>query len=402
MERFEGKRKPRVLIVGGGVAALEALLGLRRLAEERVEIELVAPERAFVYKPLAISELFGVGDVRRFDLAAIVADQGATYTPDAITSVDSERRIAHTRANGEIPYDALVVACGARMRHSLDGAVTFWGAGDGGAIEELLADIEAGRASEVAFALPSGPSWPLPLYELALLTSAHLADAGVDSASLSLVTPEEAPLAIFGARASAAIRALLSDRGIAVLTGAHPAEIEEGHLRLVPAGRIAADRVVTVPRTLGPAMAGLPEDEHGYIPVDRHGRVRGVAGVFAAGDAVAFPIKQGGLAAQQADAVAEVLAAWSGADVTPKPFDPVLRGLLLTGGEARFLRSEIGGGRGESSVATSQALWWPPGKIAGRHLAPYLAALAGADLDRDPPEDRDGIQLEVSLEQEPA
>ncbi len=38
----------RVLIAGGGVAALEATLALRTLAEERVAITLVAPESDFV------------------------------------------------------------------------------------------------------------------------------------------------------------------------------------------------------------------------------------------------------------------------------------------------------------------------------------------------------------------
>ena len=58
-------------------------------------------------------------------------------------------------------------------------------------------------------------------------------------------------------------------------------------------------------------------------------------GVFAAGDATTFPIKQGGLAAQQADAVAEMVACAAGADIRPQPFRPILRGTLLTGAAAR-------------------------------------------------------------------
>jgi sulfide:quinone oxidoreductase len=37
----------RVLIAGGGVAALEAALALRALAEDRVRVELLAPEPQF-------------------------------------------------------------------------------------------------------------------------------------------------------------------------------------------------------------------------------------------------------------------------------------------------------------------------------------------------------------------
>jgi sulfide:quinone oxidoreductase len=100
--------------------------------------------------------------------------------------------------------------------------------------------------------------------------------------------------------------------------------------------------------------------------------------VFAAGDATAFPVKQGGLAAQQADAVAEAIAASAGADIDPRPFRPVLRGVLLTGGSARYLRSDISGDAGDDSTVAAQALWWPPNKLCGRYLAPYLSSQIGA------------------------
>jgi hypothetical protein len=67
----------------------------------------------------------------------------------------------------------------------------------------------------------------------------------------------------------------------------------------------------------------------------------------------------------------------------PQPFRPVLRGLLLTGGAPRYMRAEVSGGRGEDWEVSDHALWWPPGKIAGRYLAPYLALRHG-ELRRPP------------------
>ena len=94
--------------------------------------------------------------------------------------------------------------------------------------------------------------------------------------------------------------------------------------------------------------------------------------VWAAGDAIAFPVKQGGLASQQADAAAEAIAARAGADVLPEPFRPVLRGVLLTGRGNAWMRSaSAGGGEGE---AERRALFWPPTKIAGRYISPFLAS----------------------------
>ncbi len=105
--------------------------------------------------------------------------------------------------------------------------------------------------------------------------------------------------------------------------------------------------------------------------------MEGLADVYAAGDITDFPVKQGGLATQQADAVAEAIAARAGADVTPRPFEPVLRGLVLTGETPRYLRAELKRGLGGRSAVDDEPLWWPAGKIAGLYLGPYLAEHAG-------------------------
>ncbi len=386
----------RVVIAGGGVAALEAMLGIRRLAEERAEIELVSPVRDFTYRPLAVAEPFGLGRVRRYDLESLADAEGARYRAEAIVEVDPEWHVAQTRSGAEIGYDALVVACGARPRESLPGALTFWGPGDEGAFGELLAALEAGSARSVAFAVPAGCSWPLPLYELALLTAAKLDERAVDGATLTIVTREPRPLEIFGPRASEELEALLADRGIEFVGSAYPASVN-GRLELVPDGSIDADRVVTMPRLEGPRIKGLPHDAEGFIPVDSHGRVPDVPDVYAAGDATTFPVKQGGIAAQLADAVAETVAAWAGAPIEPAPFRPVLRGLLLTAREPRFLRNELSGAAGDRSEATRKPLWWPPGKVAGKYLAPHLAALTHEHLEPPPPEGFGSLSVEVDL-----
>ena len=82
-----------------------------------------------------------------------------------------------------------------------------------------------------------------------------------------------------------------------------------------------------------------------------------------------------------------------------RPFRPVLRGLLLTGGAPLYLRAELGsagevdGSCGSAAAAiagetSARALWWPPGKVAGRYLAPYLATARPPDLGREPLADR--------------
>jgi sulfide:quinone oxidoreductase len=130
---------------------------------------------------------------------------------------------------------------------------------------------------------------------------------------------------------------------------------------------------ITQPRLVGPRLRGIPAGRDGFIHTDAHGQLAGLDGPFAAGDATTFPIKQGGLAAQQADAVAETIAASAGADIDPQPFRPILRGVLLTGGRARYMRADISGGAGDDSTISGEALWWPTDKLSGRYLAPYLS-----------------------------
>jgi sulfide:quinone oxidoreductase len=373
--------KTHVLIAGGGVAAIEALLALRHLLGDRVTIEIHAPRRDFVYRPLAVAEPFGIGEALRFDLAEIAESHGATYRADGLQSVEPDCHRATMRRRQRIGYDKLLIACGAKMHWSVPGAITFWGPAGHEGFDRVLRELEEGAARKVVFTMPAGFGWPLPIYELALMTSAHLAGLGVESAELAIVTPEDEPMQLFGPRASDQVAALLADRGIAVKTGSYPIRFADGRLSMVPGDSIPADRVVSMPSYEGRRIAGMPSDHRGFIPVDGHGRVRGLPDVFAAGDATDFPVKQGGLAAQQSDAVAATIAAQLGGDAEAEPFHPTLQGLLLTGKRPRYLRNELAGGEGETSAATDHALWFPRGKVAGRYLAPLLTSLAGESLE---------------------
>jgi sulfide:quinone oxidoreductase len=375
-----------VLIAGGGVAALEAVLALRELTADRVTVELVAPEPHFWYRPLAVAEPFGLGETQRLQLSQIVSELGATFSLGRVVAVDAEPRIARTAAGADIPYDALLLASGALPEPAIPGALTFRGPADAERFRELLEELSSGTVRSVAFAQPRGATWSLPLYELALMTAAALDARAIGGVELAVVTPDRRPLELFGPAGSDAVARLLEERGIVVHTASLPLEAVAGELRLAPEGSLPADRVVALPRLRGARVDGVPQTIDGFVPVDAHGRVHGLNGVFAAGDVTSFPIKQGGIATQQADAAADAIAALAGADVTPRPFRPVLRGMLLTGRQPEYLRRELSLGSAETSWAGAQPLWWPPAKIVGRYLEPFLLRLSGGAAEA-PPED---------------
>jgi sulfide:quinone oxidoreductase len=381
----------KVTIVGGGVAALEAMIALRGLAEERVAIELVTPTPEWSYRPLAVAEPFGLGEAARYELVRIARDHGAAMHLAGVQAVRPDAHQLLTWDGRTLDYELLFLAIGAQSSTALPGSVTVKGPGYTGRFRSVLRQLEERRIRRVAFAVPAGASWPLPLYELALMTAAHVAERGLRHVELSIVTPEEEPLELFGPAASTAVRELLAERHVALHTGHYPADVREHELRLIPEGSVPADRVVSLPRLTGPFLPGLPRDAEGFIPTDLHGLVHGQADVYAAGDVTSCPIKQGGVATQQADAAAEAIAARLGADVEPRPFRPVVRGMLLTGKTPRYLRADLSGSSGDSSSASEHALWWPPSKIAGRWLAPYLA-LSHEELKAPP-----GVAVDTDL-----
>jgi sulfide:quinone oxidoreductase len=365
----------RVLMVGGGVAALEGMFALHHLARERVDVTLLCPESEFRYRPASVGAAFGRGEVHRYPLADATSAAGAALRRGALFEVDTAAHRVLTDADEAIAYDVLVIACGARRVPVLAGALTFGGEDDSPAVAELLRQIDAGAVRRVVFALPRGASWALPLYELALLTATHVAEHRLSGISLDLVTPEERPLAQFGGDASAAVADLLKESHIAVHTSTYPVAVYPNVVMLMPHATLPADRVVCIPAARGLRFAGLPHDEEGFLATDDRGRVRGTEDVYAVGDITAYPIKQGGIAAQQADLVAHAIARDAGEPLDePSPLRPVLRGLLLTGGRPRFLLTDPTDGRSGHATSSTEPLWTPGTKIAARHLGPYLAS----------------------------
>ena len=368
--------KLRVVIAGGGVAGLETMLALADLAGERVEMTVLAPEPEFVYRPLAVREPFSYGAATRYPLAPIVRDAGAELRADALALVERAAKTVRTKRGETIPYDALVLALGARLTPRYKHAVTI----DDRRMEEtlrgLIQDIEEGYLKRLAFVAPGRMAWPLPLYELALMSAARAFDSEI-GLTLALVTPERIPLAVFGGEVSAAVRALLDESGIEFIASAYAELPASTELTIHPGDRrMRVDRVIALPELYGPSVRGIPLGEHGFLPTDPFGRVSEAGPVFAAGDATEFPIKHGGIGAQQADVVAESIAALAGAEIAPKRFHPTIEGVLLTGRKPLRITAQLAGGRGERAEARECELSEVP-KISARYLTPALAAYDG-------------------------
>ena len=271
------------------------------------------------------------------------------------------------------------MAVGARPSAGVRGALTWWPGADHAEFARLTADAEEGEAGRIAFIVPSRYAWPLPAYELALLTARRLEEHG-RRADLLLVTPEPKPLAVFGPVGSAAVLAELDAARERDPGGARPAVEVWPRSRRFP-----VDRVVSLPRAWGPRVDGLRADVEGFLFADELGRLRGTPGVWAIGDATHRLPRHGGLAALQADAAARDIAATAGALVVARTYSPLLRAQLRTGLGRLWLQRDLSDPF-DAGIASDHALWAPPAKIAARRLGALLAQ----------PEAPDGLRLSLA------
>jgi sulfide:quinone oxidoreductase len=378
------------VICGGGTAGIEGLLRLHRLAGASVEVTLLGPEEYLFYRPDAVLAPFTSQPVHRYPIARIVADTGARWVRDRLAWVDPARGTVHTDGGEEIAYDALLLAVGGREREPVEHMDVFTDR-SADAYRGILDGIEAGRITRMAYVRPRRPSWPVPLYELALLTAKRARDVGAQL-EIAFITHERQPLRAFGADAGRAITKLLNDAGITLHTRADVTMLGPRHLVLEPSGvELHPDRTITLPTITGTNIRGIPGGAlDRFVPVDEYCRVRHTDGrIFAAGDATDLPLKHGGIGAQQADTAAAGIAHLAGAAGPATALGPMIRGQLRTGGAPLYLEARLIAGGGFRTKLYDHPPWLPDEQLVAAELTPYLRRLreraSGADSTRQRP-----------------
>jgi len=395
--------RPVVCVVGAGTAGLEGLLSAREQLGANAELRLIAPEPAFRYRPMSHSSLFRPARERGLAIADLVAEAGATWVADRADVVDETERTVLTRDGDTVGFDFLLLAPGERSTRALRQGYVWERGADPGFLDQIILGIAAGEVRSVAVAVPRGARWPIPAYELALILA--WTATGTD-ARVALLTAEEHPLAALGPEATDAVARQLDAAGVEVVSGVEVIDEPERNAKtpelaeviLVPeepadeadaligepsdparvrlgAGSAAEfDRLISLPRVVGPFIAGIATDAVGFIEVDEALKVCGSERVWAAGGCVAAALEHSALSARQADAAIAAIAAActgkAGAGSTRSSRPPELTGMLLTGQRDQWLAENPIGTREPST----RCLWWPPGRAVGQMLAQRIAA----------------------------
>jgi len=364
------------VICGGGIGAIEGLLRLRRLLGEAVDVTLVAPNDELRYRPLAVDEPFARRGVRTYPLKTIARRTNSEWEQKVVEWVDPDAQVVHTSDGGAVSYDGLLLAVGARLSRPFDHVTVFDDAHADEAYQGLIQDVEGGYTRSVALILPEGPAWLLPAYELALMTAERAVSMGEEGLSVSVVTPEPAPMATLGEGVSGPVSELLDQARVIVYPNARPAVPAARRVLVTPEGpELEVGRIVAMPRIEGRPIRNVPSVRGGFVPIDDHCRVSKLGErVFAAGDMTDFPVKHGSLAAQMADVAAAGIAALAGDHPQPEPLRPVILGVLHTGAAPLYVSARIVNGLIRSE-ATSEPGWPPDEKVVAEELGPFLRSL---------------------------
>ena len=397
--------KDVVCVVGAGTAGLESLLAARARFGADLDLRLIAPEREFRYRPMTEASLFRPAAERGLAIADLVAETGATWVQDRVDAVHEQDGVVLTRDGDTVPFDYLLLSIGGHTRRPLHQGAVWERGRDPGVLDQIIAEILMDEIRTVAVNIPRGARWPLPGYELALVLAWRAANS---AARVTLLTAEERPLGALGSVATAAVSAELDAAGVEVIAGvevsdeAQPADAPTQPITLTLAGagppELAFDRLLSLPTVVAPFLAGVPTDDAGFIETDETLKVCGSPRVWAAGSCIAAELEHSALAAQQADAAIDAIAAAArrGAGGDGERSDPPgagdLTGMILTGQRTRWLAENPPGIKQPST----RVLWWPPGRAVGRMLAQRIEAWDPA-VHQQLPADAGGVAIRAPI-----
>ena len=386
------KRRPHVVVLGGGFGGLEAAFLLRLRVGDRADVSLLTDQPSFLCRPNTIYIPFGLHPAElTIDLRRPAQRAGVELHVERVEDVDPRAGTVQTSAR-LLPYDHLVVATGASMRPAeipglAEHANTVWTPAEmlrlRTSLRALVESASEGARRRVLFLVPPNNRCAGPLYEIVMMLDTWLRRHRVrDAVDITWTTDERAYVEAFGPRLHEVVSAEFERRGIAGLTGMAATEVAGHEVRYAGGLTMPFDLLVAFPPYVAASpYPHLPRDDRGFIATQLATcRVVSHPEIYAVGDAGDFPVKQAFLALRQADTAAELIAAEILHVRTRAAFDPtsmcVMEQLdkatfaqvpLRLTGDARLPVEVRPGSRGSYRVGSS-----PMWRLGKRLLGTYL------------------------------
>jgi sulfide:quinone oxidoreductase len=328
--------KPKVVVVGGGFAGLEAAFLLRMRLDDRVDLTLVSDRRSWVFKPNSIYIPFGAEpESLLLDLEYPLRKRHIGFEETTVREVDADARHVSFANGRSFPYDFLILATGSGMRpEEIPGlrehAETIWTNEEmlrlRSALESIRDRDRAGGEQDVLFLVPPNNKCAGPLYEMVFMLETWLRrEHARDCVHLAYATFEQSYIQAFGPRLHDVVEQEFAERHIQGHIGEVVESVGDGEVRFSSGLRKRFDTLISFPPYVAAVTYdGLPHDDRGFLHTEFESRqVVGHPEIHAPGDAGDFPVKQAFLAFLQADAVAEHIAGEVEGRAPRTSFDPV-------------------------------------------------------------------------------
>lgn len=283
-----------VVIVGGGSAGAPAARLLKKQLGPEHRVSLIEKEELLVNR--VSLPLYAVGKRKKQHLSrsrSLLSRYGVELITGEVQKIDPEEKKIYT-AGEELSYDLLFIAAGA----DLDRAHPP-GAADAGidlqnfdGAERIRAALPHFQGGEIAIVVASTTiRCPCGPYEYALLLEDWFRRRERSrDVSITIYTPEQAPLTLFGERVSGAVAGLLLNRNIRLHPGAQIRRIDsdrnlilfEGGGDSFPFDLLLNYAGAAPPRFIGESgLAG----EKGWLEVESSSMaLRNDHSIFAVGD----------------------------------------------------------------------------------------------------------------------
>jgi NADH dehydrogenase FAD-containing subunit len=329
---------PKIVILGGGFAGLEAAFLLRKRLGDDASLALVSDSDRFVFRPNTIYIPFGRDpESLVIKLRKPLRKRGVAFHESGVLNVDSNARNVRLQDGTVLPFDYLVIATGATMRPEevpglAEHGCTIWTSQEMLRLRdgfEAIRDQARENSSEnlrVLFSVPENNKCAGPLYELVFMFETWLRKQDVrDRVDIAFRTYEASYIQAFGPRLHSVVTNEFASRGIDGKTDVATNRVDPGLARFAGGGEEAFDLLVSFPPYVAAlTYEGFLADDRGFLKTDLATRgVIGSEGIYAPGDAGDFPVKQAFLAFLQADATAEHIVADVRDRSFKRGFDPV-------------------------------------------------------------------------------
>jgi sulfide:quinone oxidoreductase len=287
----------RVVILGAGIGGIASAHELLKQLKRRHELVMIDQAERYEFSPSFPWILSGDRTLSQISVPfSPISRKGVQFRQETIRSIDPNARTV-TTDRGTVEADYLLIALGAHTHMGGLGDVerkghNLYTAEGAKAICDLSSRGGNGRAIVLVCSMPF--KCPAAPYEAAMLWQARLKRHGART-EVAIYTPEPGPMPVAGETVSAQLKDMLARKGIAYFPKHTIKGLDnEGQLEFAE-GRGAFDYLGYVPKHSVPPLlidAGLAP-AGGWVAVDRYTMRTPHPGVYAVGDCVGIPLKNG-------------------------------------------------------------------------------------------------------------